>query len=375
MKLRSSTKIATGFAMIVALGIVGYKVGMNRMIEGASFDPIIPGEVNLVGIDPGAGYRIIVANQMAQLVEASDTQGAKETESGGATEGAIKKRIPIKEMLAVLRGDEKALGPFVMSLNDMSENDLPPVAPVWTADRLQKAVDGDAATEAELVRDLNMKLDGTPLTQLRIASLENGIIVEAPVKVEVNLGGKVTELVGIVREAYKPRLMKTVESRYADRPNLTKEIQAGTYLEEAKKVFDGEVEKEDIRSSIVGRISEELGRKRAVAAERVLKSATVVVNEGHIENASLREYDTTDGKRYDITVAMKDEGRMRLWKYSHDRVGTQLLLIADGVAIAAPRIQHELAQGQLTMTQMRDKVLVTDAVQMLNAHTKGIAKQ
>jgi preprotein translocase subunit SecD len=69
---------------------------------------------------------------------------------------------------------------------------------------------------------------------------------------------------------------------------------------------------------------------------------------------------------HDLTINMTEEGRRRLWQYSKSRVGTQLLLIADGIAIAAPRIQHELAQGNLTITQMRDEVLLRDATDMLN---------
>lgn len=365
MKIRSSTKIVIGFAVLTALGLSGYHYTMRMAIQSAHFDPVVPGKVNLVGVDAGAGYRIIVANQMAQLVQASRDFGGKESEDSGATEGAIKKRIPIREMLAVLRGDEKALGPFVMTMNDMSENDLPPVAPVWKQADIQKALSGDAALEKKLVEDLNMKLDGTPLSQLRITSMENGIVVETPVKVTVNLNGQPKEVVGYVREAYRPRLMKAVEVRYAEKANLTQAMQAGFYREEAEKVINGEASKENVRKSLESIIAPEKSEERSKVADRVLKSATVVVNDSHISGANSREYDTPDGKRYDLNIRMTDEGSRRLWKYSFDKVGSQLLLITDGVAIDAPRISHELRQGELTITQMRDRVLVEDAVRML----------
>ena len=365
MKIRSSTKIGIGFALLVVLSIAGYRFIMARAIANEHFDPPVPGTVNLVGIDAGAGYRIIVANQMAQLVQASDEFEGKESSNEGATEGAIKKRIPIREMLAVLRGDSEAVGPFVMTMNEMSENDLPPVAPTWKAEDLRKALDGDKALEARLVNDLNMKLDGTPLSKLRISALESGIIVDSPVEVTVNMNGKPTKVVGRVREPYRPRLMKAVEARYADKANLTREMQAGFYQEEAGKVLRGEVTKEDVRQSIESIISPKLASSRAEVAERVLKSATVVVNESHIDTASVREIDTNDGKRYSLTLDLTNEGSRRLWKHSLDRVGTQLLLIADGVAIAAPRISHILAEDELTITQMQDRVLAEDAVRML----------
>lgn len=365
MKIRSSTKIVVGFALLTAVGYSGYHYTMRVAIANAHFDPVIPGQVNLVGVDTGAGYRVIVANQMAQLVQASGDFEGKESDGGGTTDGAIKKRIPIREMLAVLRGDSAGVGPFVMIMNDMSENDLPPVAPVWKAEDIRKALDGDKALEAKLIADLNIRLDGMPLNKVRLSSLENGIVVDNPVVVKVKMKGVMTDVVGRVKEAYRPRLMKAVELRYAEKGNLTSEMQAGYYREEAEKVANGETAKEDVRKSLESMIATKQSEERARVAERVLGSATVVVNDSFITGADVREYDTSDGKRYDLSIRMSDEGSKRLWKYSADKVGTQLLLISDGVAIDAPRISHELRQGELTITQMRDRVLVEDAVRML----------
>ena len=365
MKIRSSTKIGIGFVLLAALAVSGYKFAMDQAVRNEHFDPPVPGKVNLVGIDPGAGYRILVANQMAQLVQSSSDFEGKESDAGGTTEGAIKKRIPIKEMLGVLQGNEEAAGAFIMRMNDMSEAEFPPMAPVWKAEDLRKALEGKGPLRDKLVRDLNVELDGTPLSKLRIASLENGIVVETPVELHVSIQGKPSVVVGRVQEAYRPRLIRAVEIRYADKADLTREMQAGYYQEEAQKVLEG-AGKENVKASLEGLISEAQRQRRAESAERVIRSATVVVNESHITGAEQHEYDSPDGKRYDLTIRMTDEGRRRLWKHSHDRVGTQLLLITDGIAIAAPRIGHELSQGELTITQMRDRVLVDDAVQILN---------
>ncbi|AIE86433.1 hypothetical protein OP10G_3065 [Fimbriimonas ginsengisoli Gsoil 348] len=347
----------------------GYRLWLEKAIEGAHFSPVVPGEVNLLGIDPGAGYKIIVANYVAQLVEASDKFQGNGNDQGGATEGSIKKRIPIKEMLAVLRGDEKALGPLTMTMNEMKEDLLPPIRIVWSAEDLHKAFSGDAAKRNQLEQDLNVHINGMPLDKVRPASIENGIVVDVPVKVKVNLAGTTKEVVGHVLMPYKPRLIQTVESQYADK-NYNREMQAGYYKTEAETIQQHPDRAENIQKSLLSMISDETGRRLAEPVERVLRSATVIVNESHIKSASYRTYDTSDGLRNDLTVEMTDEGRQRLWKYSHDKVGTQILLVADGVAIEAPRIQHVLAEGELTITQMRDKVLVKDAVDKINKHTK-----
>ena len=76
---------------------------------------------------------------------------------------------------------------------------------------------------------------------------------------------------------------------------------------------------------------------------------------------------------YDLVLDLNDEGRDRLWKYSRNKVGTQLLLIVDGVAIAAPRVRHELAQKTVTITQMPDKALIQDAIDDIRTSTGKVA--
>ena len=375
MALRHSTKIALGFILITGGAYAGYEVLSTNLAMNETFPVLTPGDVNVVGIDAGAGYRIIVANQMAQLVQASDNFGGNESSDGGATDGAIKRRVPVREMLNTLKGDSKALGEFVMSLNDMKENDnWPPIRIFWRSEDIQKALDGDKAMVAKLEHDLNIRLDGTPLPTLRIASLQNGIIVDTPVKVTVNLRGKPTDVIGRVFEPYRPRLMRAVEDRYKDKPDVTQEMQMGYYSDEAQKIIKGEGVRENVRDSLASRIAPSLSAERAKAPTRVLRSATIVLNDALVKDASYHAYDTTRGKMFDLSVDVTDEGRKRLWKYSKERVGTQLLLVADGIPIAAPRIQHELAQNSLTITQMEDEVLVRDAVEMLN-HKRDLAKK
>ncbi|MDR3688851.1 MAG: hypothetical protein P4L46_05690 [Fimbriimonas sp.] len=370
MKLRSSTKIAIGFTLIAAGSIYGYQFAMKKAIMGEHFEPIVPDSVDLVGINAGTGFRIIVVNEMAQLVESSTAFHGSESEDSGATEGAIKKHIPIKEMLNVLKGDPHALGSFIMKVNDRDENDSwPPVRVVWTAERLQKALNGDKVEEAALVRDLNMNLDGTPLPTLRRASLENGIVIDYPVAVNVDIRGKVTKVVGRVQEPYKPMLVQTVEKKYEDK-QVTEDTIRGYYAEEANKALTGKKGHEDIRKAIETRMSAENAKELARYPEHILDSAIVVVNGSLIQSASYRPVENSSGKTYDLTIELTDEGRRRLWQYSEDRVGTQIMLIKDGVAFAAPVINHELAQGELTITQMRDERSVKDIVDTINSHKK-----
>jgi hypothetical protein len=187
----------------------------------------------------------------------------------------------------------------------------------------------------------------------------------------VSINGQVKTVVGRVREPYKPRLLAKVEDQIADK-QVTPEMMAGYYAEAAREVINRPSVKENVRASIESFISPETAKGLRAAPERVLKSAEVVVNEHQVKEASYRSYDAGNGKKFsDMTVELTDEGQKRLWKYSVNRVGSQLLLIVDGVAIAAPRIERALTESELTIKRMGDEVLARDAVERLNKATKG----
>jgi hypothetical protein len=369
MHLRTESKIVIGFVLLVAAAFGGYQVYTRQSVANLHFDPVVPGTVNLVGIDPGSGYQIIVANQIAQLVEASGQFEASESSGGGAESGAIKRRIPIKEMLGALRGDSKSLGEFVAIMNDLRENEKwPTVDVVWTAEDIQKAINGDPTLQPKLVRDLNMKLDGTPLSTLRPSALMNGIIIDYPVSMKIAINGVATDVVGRVRQPFMPKLLSIVSHDIEDK-QITPEMMAGYYSAEARKQMSNPAAREDIKASLIQFISPENAARLRAAPERVLQSATVVINEHQIESSSMNTYDAGDGKRLtDLTVRMTDEGRQRLWKYSIDKVPSDLLFIVDGIAIAAPRIVRPLTEQELTIRRMPDEVLARDAVDRLNQH-------
>src|SRR5688500_2677862 len=91
-KPRSSTRIAIGFVVTLAAIYFGFKAYSSYRVDGMSFTPLTPGELNIIGVDTGAGFQIIVANQIAQLVQASESEfEAESSGQGGATHGADKK--------------------------------------------------------------------------------------------------------------------------------------------------------------------------------------------------------------------------------------------------------------------------------------------
>src|SRR5689334_18042625 len=105
-KTRSSTKILIGFVLVVAGAYFGYGFVSGLMVDRMKFAPLAPGSVNLVGVDTRAGYYVIVANQVAQLVRGS--MGEFKPGEHQETDDSQKKRVPIREMLKSLQGDAEA---------------------------------------------------------------------------------------------------------------------------------------------------------------------------------------------------------------------------------------------------------------------------
>lgn len=361
-KTRSSTKIALAFAALAAAAYFGYGFISGLIVDSKKFAPIPPGEFNLVGVDTSKGYYIIVANQVAQLVRGSagEFRAGEHDESESPSE---KKRVPIREMLQSLQGNELALGKFVMSMNDMSDAEFPAYPIVWKAEDIQKAANGDEALKAKLENDLNVHLDGKPLDRVRVGALEEGIVIESPVAVDVQVGAERRVLNARIREQFTPRFCREVWNQIGKKPNLNSAMIAGYYRTEAQRVLADPAQLEDVRASLLGRISTKRLNSFAAVPKSILDSATIIVNDGLIEGARYEKYRTSDGKEmFDLVLQLSDEGRMRLWQYSKRHPNSQLLVTWQGIAIAAPRIQGELPLSEVVVKQLADEGLVRDAV-------------
>ncbi len=207
-RLTSGTKLAIGVVLAGCLVLGGWHYGSSYYILSKHFPLLQPGKFSLLGLKTGHGFTIQVSNRVAHLVESRDTDfraSADDESESAESEGASKKKLPIREMIASLRGDESALSTVVTALGDFKPaEDLPLRAPVWQAEDIQKAIDGDAALQTKLVHDLNVGLDGKPLDELRISALENGIIVDTPVPVHVQVGGDLRVLHARIKRWYQP---------------------------------------------------------------------------------------------------------------------------------------------------------------------------
>lgn len=248
-RLRPATKIAILFVVAVAVIYFGYRAWSSYMVSTFTFTPIAPKRVNLVAVDPGAGYRILVANGVAQLAEVSGGGlDAPDLETVQESDVVSSKKVPLKEMLRSLQGEGAGLGAFIMRINDIKPDDIPAEAPVWKAADIRKAIEGDAELKTKLERDLNIGLDGTPPNRVLASACINGIVIETPVPIDV--GGK--EVVGNVLQPYRPSFIERVEKVLAERFDADA-ARPGVYRETLAQLG----QKEDVAKSLLDRIGEQ----------------------------------------------------------------------------------------------------------------------
>jgi hypothetical protein len=252
--------------------------------------------------------------------------------------------------------------------------DIPANPVIWTADDLKKAIAGDKALTTKFIHDTNTGFDGTPADFISLNALYGGIVIDLPVPVKVAVKGVEQTLVAHVQVPFQSQFTIRVAKSLSDKiktPNPTNDEIKGFYLAEAQKIKDTPQERENVAKSILARIDDSVIKGYAEAAERVLAKTKVILNEDFIQDAHKDTVENDQGKTlYDLVLNLSDEGRDRLWQYSRHRVGTQLLLIVNGVAIAAPKVRHELAQSQVSITQMVDPDLVDDAVTTIRQASK-----
>lgn len=363
---RGSLKFVLGFVVLVAAGYGAWQGYAFLQLQHFVMRKLPVTEVNLIALDPKAGYRIIVANQIAQVVErkAGDEQtGFSDDDFGESSSDDSARRLPVKDLLMALQGDTKALSSFVMNLNKISENDLPPSPVVWREEDLEKAFGGDSKLRSQLERDINVGLDGTPLEEIRPSALEIGIVVDFPVG--INVDGKQHEARILVD--YRPSFTRDVMNRIEERSTITEATIRGTYVDEARKILAGAKAKENVIASIRAKYSIPRKSELAEAPQRVLAATSVILNSEQMKSAVIAAYDAANGQRFhNLKVGLNDEGMKRLWKYSRENQGFQVLLTVDGIPVAAPRFRTELMSHEVTISQLTDPRLAQDTADAIN---------
>lgn len=370
--LNRSTPFVAGLAAILAVGWGVYKLWPVLALKDFHPVPPMPGDVNLIAASRLTGYKIIVSNGTAHLVEITDKEAFDAPDTSDSSVSSDTARLPIRETLRALQGDLAALSKVVMAVNKTKEDEFPSVRVVWTAEDIEKAIKGDPSLRPKLEADLNTRLDGTPLDTLSRNAIVNGIVIDLPVRVNVPINGVQKSLVCRVQEPYKTLFAGSVEKVINTTFNITAEKLVGTYRQKAQATLDGSQQKEDVAYSLRSRIDEFKAKRLAEGPERILANINVLVNESHMTGASFDSYPGPNRSILcNVKLRLTDDGRKRLWLYSHQKPGFQLLLTVNGVAVAAPVITTELAEPEVTLVKVPSKDQVEEAVLTINKLASG----
>jgi len=366
-RYRGAILFASGVLAVLALWIGGNYLYAEWRVGGMRFEPLKPGRVNLFGIEL-AGERIVVANGIAILVRGGIHEDAKENEEGGM-DSAVGPTVPIKALLGALQGEPSSLSELVESLNDLDPSTFPPEDVVWEEKDIRAALEGDPELRSKLEYQLGTTLNGEPAPRIQLGYLRTGIYVrlEVPVRVRTESGDRT--VTAHVRVRYQTRLAQ----------ELLRKPVVGEKLDVSDAALYGALQEvwsqmakapENVRNALLDILSP--GRKKSYAApaERLLDRATVLVTEAQIRDAEIAEYPdpVRDRNLYSLRLVLNDEGRLRLWQYTRRHPKTQLLFAVDGIAIAAPIVQHEMKYPVAEILNVSDEVDARKAVQVI----KGI---
>lgn len=371
MKLRGSYQIAIAAVVLGGGGYYGWQTYAGQAVDAKVFSQLKPGKFSIVGVSLGRGYKIIVSNQIAQLVQVTGSDDLEiDNTSTSGNEGAQKRRVPLDDMLKSLQGDEIALGKLVTKMNEQLRIvEITGGETYWDAADIQKAIDGDAALRKKLVADLNVDLEGNPTTAIRPEALLNGIVIRAKVPIEVSVAGEKKILKAPILLPYRPRFAVEVAKGYEEELQPTREMITGHYVTQAQKLSANPNERENVVNALKNRIDESiLARQYASGPTTLLGKANVIINEDFIVDARLEENDGPQNRKlFTLALNLTPEGRDRLWQYSRKGDQAQLLVVHNGVAIAAPVISHELAQTSVNITQVPERSLAMATVDFLNS--------
>jgi hypothetical protein len=381
MKIRSSWKVAAVGVLSLAAVFSAWSIYSEQRLKNFTLTEIKPGRVNLIAIKPGQGYRILIVNRVASLAE---------TEGGGLGPGdpsaSSMRRIRIREMLGALQGNEKDLGILIEWMNRLDPSELPPEELQWEQEDLMKALSGeDPDLQDRLEQMLNVTVEGVPLHTINTDAIYYGIGIKSSVPVEVNIAGEPTTLYGKVRQPFQASFAKRFEAELDKKFEYSQEAIVGMYQEAARPIWDNPTSGQNIQRAINDHFSENRLKNLAEQPERILKSAKVILTEDHI--VSVKKDSHTEGKKtfYNITMELTEEGRMRLWKYSHEIMKQnwlarylgqksqswfQVMFIVDGVAVQAPIFRSELAEKTIRITRLQDETVAEDAVEKIREHTQ-----
>jgi hypothetical protein len=375
----ASPKIRTGIWFVIAVAaVIGLWYGGNELytrlvILPRDYPRLQPGRVSLIGFSV-PGYHIVVSNGIARLQVGSASTFVKPLR-----ESAAGTSIPMRGLVGTLRFDPDSAVELVRALNDISYEIEPLPDRIWTKDRIHRAVAEVGEERKKLEYDLATRLDGRGVERVSWDRLTTGIWIEVPVPLRVPSAKGFEIVTAKVLIPFRTRLSMATENnlkRLLARGRLSEDLRpepqtiAGVYNEALDATEKNGFE--DVAASLLGQFSATATTRMAGPAQKVLGEVEVLVTEETIVGAEMEAVPREDGKGdfYSILLRVAQESRDRLWQYTYRHPASQLLLVSNGVAIAAPVVRHEIKYSTVEITGIAEQQLAEEALAFIEAAAK-----
>jgi hypothetical protein len=287
--------------------------------------------------------------------------------------------IPMKALVGTLRFEPEAAEELVTAMNGITYDILPLEDRVWTPDEIEAAITTGERRE-ELEYDLATTLGGGAIERVNWDRLTTGIWIEVPVSLAVPAAGGTKEVVAKVRIPFKTRIANSAYTYFRgmlERGGLGEDLTptAATISGVYNQALDDADQRgaEDVSAALRRVYSKENERRFAEPVLKVLNEVEVLVTEATIADAELKAVPREDGKgdMYSITLETTGDSRDRLWQYTYRRPGSQLLLVSNGVAIAAPVVRNQIKYSTVEITGIGEKKLAEEALRFIESSAKN----
>lgn len=373
MKLRTGIWFAACVALALGAWFGGNELYTRLVILPRQYPRLKPGNVSLIGLSV-PGYHIVVSNGIARLQTGPAPKWDKA--SSDAPSGTT---IPMKGLVGTLRFEPKAAEELVRALNEINYEIEPLTDRIWTKQRLEAAIAHAGPERSQLEYDLATRLDGTGVDRVSWDRLTTGIWVQVPVPLAVPSAKGTQSVVANVLVPFRTGVSIAAENnlkRLLVRGRLGENLRpdAATIAGVYNEALDGYSRKgyQDVAAAIRQLYSEEATARLAEPAQRVLGEVEVLVTDSTISDAKLNAVPREDGKgdMYTISLDVATESRDRLWQYTYKHPSSQLLLVSNGVAIAAPVVSSEIKYSTVEITGISEKELAEEALAFIKTAAK-----
>lgn len=372
-KLRTGIWFVIAVAAVIGLWYGGNELYTRLVILPRNYPRLEPGKVSLIGLSV-PGYHIVVSNGIARLQVGSPSKFG-----GPNRSSATGNSIPMHGLIGTLRLEPEAANELVRALNDIRYEIEPLADRIWTNERIEQAIAAPGEERTELEYDLATRLNGEGVERVSWDHLTTGIWIEVPVPLHVPSAKGTEIVVAKVLVPFRTRLSIGAENnlkRLLTRGRLAEDLRpepqtiAGVYnaaLDTAEQQGF-----EDVAGSLRGVYSPEAAARMAEPVLKVLREVEVLVTEKTIVGAEMEAVPREDGKGdfYSILLEVAEESRDRLWQYTYKHPASQLLLVSNGVAIAAPVVRHEIKYSTVEITGIAEQELAEEALAFIEAASK-----